>query len=95
MLVASTTTSASSAIPDGRASGIITPVDVSLWVSAYTSMPSSADGSEWVPAGASTFDGSPRCGAAADAAKNFDENSPNTQCWLRSRIRPNVAASQK
>ena len=39
--------------------------------------------------------GRPRCGAAADASANFDENSPNTRCWLRSRISPKVATSQK
>ena len=38
--------------------------------------------------------GSPRCGAAAHASANFEENSPNTRCWLRSRTSPKVATSQ-
>ena len=33
----------------GRRSSIATPVEVSLWVSAYRSMPSSATGSGWLP----------------------------------------------
>ena len=38
--------------------------------------------------------GSSRCGAADAAPANFDENSPNTRCWLRRSMRPNVATSQ-
>ena len=55
---------------------------------------SSATGSR-VVAGLAAHDvGSPRCGAAAQASANFDENSPNTRCWLRCSTRPNVATSQ-
>jgi len=39
--------------------------------------------------------GSSRWGAAAEAAANFDENSPKLRCWLLVSMRPNVAASQK
>jgi hypothetical protein len=39
--------------------------------------------------------GSPRNGASCAALANFEENSPNDRCWLRSRIRPKVAMSQK
>ena len=50
--------------------------------------------SGWSPGSLRTTVGSPRCGAAAAASANFDENSPNTACALRSRMRPNVATSQ-
>jgi hypothetical protein len=75
--VASTTTSASSSIPGprerhhhaGRRLVVGERVDVDAVLGRR----------ERVGSGGMTFDGSPRCGAAADAAKNFDENSPNTQ----------------
>ena len=78
----------------GGASSIATPVEVSLWVRAYTSTSSSATAPGWCPAAAATTTGRPRCGAAAQASANFDENSPNTRCWLRRSTRPNVATSQ-
>jgi hypothetical protein len=70
-----------------------TPVDVSLCVKAYTS---TSDGfaSGCVPGADSTISGDPRCGAAATASANFDENSPNTRCCERSSISPNVSTSQ-
>ena len=71
-----------------------TPVDVSLCVSAYTSTDASATAAGWSPVGLEMTIGSPRCGAAAQASANFDENSPNTRCWLRDSTRPNVATSQ-
>ena len=46
------------------------------------------------PARLLTTTGSPRCGAAAQTSANFDENSPNTRCWLRCSTRPNEATSQ-
>ena len=39
--------------------------------------------------------GASRWGAAAAAWANFAENSPKLRCWLRRRMRPKVAASQK
>ena len=48
-----------------------------------------------VPGSLFGIDGSSRNGARAAAAANFDENSPNTRCWLRCSIRPKTAASQK
>ena len=71
-----------------------TPVEVSLWVSAYVSMPASAIGIGCVPGAVDSTSGSSRNGAAAAACANFDENSPNVRCWLRCSIRPNVAMSQ-
>ena len=47
-----------------------------------------------LPVSDSMISGSPRWGAAAAAVENFEENSPNTRCWLRFSMRPNVAASQ-
>ncbi len=38
--------------------------------------------------------GPSRWGAPAHASANFDENSPNTRCWLHCSTSPNVAASQ-
>ena len=75
--MASTTTSAS---PSGRVRCIITPVDVSLWVSATTSTPSGTASwmAGWVPGSEATMTGDCRCGAAAAASANFWENSPNT-----------------
>jgi hypothetical protein len=73
----------------------MTPVDVSLCVSAYTSTPASARASGAVPGSVLMTDGSPRKGAALVAAANFDENSPNTRCCERSRTRLSVAMSQK
>ena len=58
-------------------------------------MPSAAAGNGCVPGGASTTVVAPRCGARLAACANFDENSPNTRCWLRASIRPKVATSQK
>ena len=71
-----------------------TPVDVSLWVSAYRSTSARASGTGWVPAGDEMTSGSSRWGAALAAAANLEENSPNDRCWLRRPIRPNVATSQ-
>ena len=73
---------------------IITPVEVSLWVSAYVSTSGFARGSGCVPTGDSSTSGSSRNGAAAATLANCAENSPKAQCWLRRSIRPNVAASQ-
>src|SRR4051812_21633524 len=92
--VASMSTSASSSAPSTRRIGAITPVDVSLCGQAYASIPASALDSARVPGSALITLGSPRNGAACAAAANFAENSPNDRCWLRSRIRPNVATSQ-
>jgi hypothetical protein len=47
-----------------------------------------------VPGSLFGIDGSSRKGARAAASANFDENSPNTRCWLRRSMRPNTAASQ-
>ena len=58
-------------------------------------MSSRAAGIGWVPTSEVMTSGSPRWGAAAAAAANFDENSPKVRCWLFASIRPKVAASQK
>ena len=81
--------------PAGRTISAITPVDVSLWINAYRSMPSRPTASARRPTGASMTSGSSRWGAADAAAANLDENSPKTRCWLRRPIRQNVATSQK
>ena len=57
-------------------------------------MPAAATASGWSPGSALMICGSPRCGAAAAAVPNFEENSPKCRCWLRWSISPNVAASQ-
>ncbi len=75
--------------------GIITPVEVSLWVRAYRSTSSLATGFGWVPTSEPMTSGSSRWGASAAAAANFDENSPKVRCWLLRSMRPKVAASQK
>ena len=75
-------THTSPAAPAGRRTGIITPVEVSLWVSAYRSTAGSGRGCGWLPGGLEIRSGGSRCGAAA-AAANLPENSPNTRCWLR------------
>src|SRR3954469_14082080 len=92
--VASTRTSASSSAPAGRTTGAITAVDVSFCAHAYTSTPSSATGEGSDPGSDLITDGSASHGAAATAAANFEENSPNARCWLRCRTSPNVATSQ-
>ena len=52
--------------------------------------------SGWVPGVARRRSTARRgAGAAAAASANFEENSPNTRCWLRRSISPNVATSQK
>jgi hypothetical protein len=89
--VPSTTTSPSA--PTGRRTGIATPVEVSLWVSAYTSIPWWGRGSGWVPKGLEMTSGWLRWGAAA-AVANFEENSPKTRCWLRRSISEKTATSQ-
>ncbi len=61
---------------------------------AYASTPASARGAGRVPGSEVITVGSPRNGALWAALANFEENSPNDRCWLRSRIRPNVAMSQ-
>jgi hypothetical protein len=78
--VASTITSASGSAPATRPTGIATPVEVSLWVSAYVSTPASALGCGWVPGGDSMTVGASSHGAAAVTLANFDENSPNDRC---------------
>ncbi len=88
------TTSESASAPSTRRTGAVTPVEVSLWVQAYTSMPLSAWVSGWVPGSLASTVGSPRKGARDVALANFAPNSPNARCWLRSRTRPNVAASK-
>ena len=93
--VASTATSAFAAVvPSGRRNCIATPVDVSLWVSAYRSMPSSTAGSGWVPVSDLTMVGSPRCGAFLTPSANFAPNSPKVRCWLRCSISECTAESQ-
>ena len=72
-----------------------TPVEVSLWVSAYRSTEGSASGCGCVPTGDSITWGFFRWGAADTAAANLDENSPKLRCWLCASISPKVAASQK
>ena len=91
--VASTRTSAPS-VPSGRATGAITPVEVSLCAHAYASMPASARAAGALPGSARSTEGSPRNGAPAVTSANFEENSPNTRCCARSRTSPNAAASQ-
>ena len=71
-----------------------TPVDVSLWVRAYTSAPTTSSSEGWSPGSPRTTVGSPRWGAADAASANFDENSPNTAWALTRSINENVAASQ-
>ena len=71
-----------------------TPVDVSLWVSAYASTPASARGSGWVPGAEAITDGSLSHGARVVTDANLAENSPNDRCCDRSAISPNAAASQ-
>src|SRR3954447_4713793 len=92
--VASTSSSAPSSAPSTRRTGAITPVEVSLCAQAYTSTPGSARGRGRVPVADSITVGSARNGALRAAVANFEENSPKDRCWLRSRIRPNVATSQ-
>ena len=57
-------------------------------------MPSEGLASGWSPTADSITSGSPRWGADRVTAANFDENSPKTRCWLRSRTRPKLAMSQ-
>ena len=77
------------------APAVITPVDVSLWVRAYTSTSGVAFGA-MARARLGLDDLGARRGGARPrtAAANFDENSPNARCWLRRSMRQNVAASQ-
>ena len=72
----------------------MTPVDVSLWVSAYRSTPGSATGFGCVPGSVRMIEGSSRNGAASAACANLLENSPKVRCCDLLRIRPNVAMSQ-
>jgi hypothetical protein len=93
--VASTATSAPGSAPsDGRRTSIDTPVDVSLWVSAYRSIPARPSASGWVPGGEVMTSGSSRNGAADTPAANFDENSPNDRCCDLRSTSPKIAASQ-
>ena len=71
-----------------------TPVEVSLWVSAYASTPASARGRGWLPGSDEMTLGVVSQGARAVTVANFAENSPNDRCCDRSRISPNAAASQ-
>ncbi len=48
-----------------------------------------------VPVGEVMASVSPRWGAAAQAAANFEENSPKLRCWLRASTSEKLAASQK
>ena len=71
-----------------------TPVEVSLWVSAYASAPGSGHGTGCVPAADSTTVGADSHGARPATAANLAENSPKLRCCECHRIRPNAAASQ-
>ncbi len=86
--VASTSTNWSAVAPSGRASGMATPVDVSLCVRQYASTSASATATGWVPGSDEMIDGSSRKGAAFTSLANFDENSPKLRCWLRRSINP-------
>src|SRR5690349_11076626 len=88
------TTRASGEMPDGRTTGAITAVEVSLCAQAYTSTPSSATATGREPGSDLITDGADSHGAAAAADANFAENSPNDRCWLLCSIRPKVAMSQ-
>ena len=79
-LVASTSTSAPSSAPGTRRIGIATPVDVSLCVSAYASMPASACGDGCVPGSRCSTDGSASHGADCVTLANLAENSPKLRC---------------
>ena len=57
-----------------------TPVEVSLWVSAYVSTPVSPRAAGWVPGAEAITVGSSSHGAACATLPNFAENSPNTRC---------------
>ena len=80
--VPSISTKASGSAPSTRCTGAMAPVEVSLWAHAYTSAPGTAAGSTTEPASALTTLGGVRWGAAATAAANFPENSPNRACAL-------------
>jgi len=84
-----------SASPAGRATGAMTPVEVSFCAQATTSTPSADCGSGASPGSAVTTTGSPRNGAPCATLANLAENSPKERCSERSRIRPNAAMSQK
>lgn len=71
-----------------------TPVDVSLWVKAYTSTPASARASGWVPGSVAITVGSASHGASLAALANLEENSPKLRCWDLFSINPWVAMSQ-
>src|SRR2546425_8557518 len=92
--VASTRTRASGSAPATRLIGIATPVEVSLWVKAYTSTPGSAAGSGWVPGSVEITVGSASHGARWDALAHLEEHSPKDRSSDLLRIRPSVAMSQ-
>ena len=71
-----------------------TPVEVSLWVSAYVSTPVSPRGAGWPPGGEAITVGSSSHGAAWATLLNLAENSPNARCCDFCWISPNAAISQ-
>src|SRR5258708_12581214 len=82
-LVASTSTSDPASAPVTLSMGITTPVEVSLCVRAYASMPASACGNGWVPGSEAMTLGSASHGAVFVTLANLVENSPQlTSCPL-------------
>src|SRR5918992_3008208 len=90
--VASTTTNPEDAT---RSIGVATPVEVSLWVSAYTSTAGEASGGVQLPGAAEMISGGSRWVASWAARANLELNSPNTTCWLRRAIKEKTSASHR
>ena len=69
--------------------GIATPVDVSLWVRRRGRRRPRPPAAGACPARSSASTARRGTGPRRTPSANFDENSPNTRCWLRRSIRPN------
>ena len=82
------------ALPAGRSTPTMTPVEVSLWAHATTSAAGSDFGRGASPGCELTTIGSARNGAPSVTLANLLENSPNVRCNACVRTIPKASASQ-